>query len=94
MFGKTETRAALDVVMEINRDDTDRCCSFALTGATDAITIFVYPNKDNLDDSYGYVAYQTDNYISYERIRRNGITDSKKFNTFKELLEDVKGAAT
>lgn len=94
MFGKTETRAALDVAMEINRDDTDRCCSFSLTGTTDAISLFVYPDSNNLDDSYGYIAYQTDHYISYERIRRNGIQDGKKFNTFKELLEDVKGAAT
>ena len=94
MFGKTETRAALDVAMEINRDDTDRCCSFSLVGTTDAITIFVYPHQFEANDSWAYMAFQTDHYISYERIRRNGITDSKKFNTFKELLKDVKGAAT
>ena len=59
MFGKTETRAALDVAMEINKDDTDRCCSFSLTGTTDAISLFVYPDSNKLDDSYGYIAYQT-----------------------------------
>ena len=94
MFGKTETRAALDVAMEINRDDTSRCCSFSLTGTTDAITIFVYPDKSSLENAYAYIAYQTDNFSSYERIRRNGKQDSKKFDTFIELLGDVEGAAT
>jgi hypothetical protein len=56
--------------------------------------MFVYPDNYSSDSSWGYVAYQTDHFISYERIQRQGIHDSKKFNTFKELLEDVKGAAT
>lgn len=94
MFGKTETIDALRVAMTINRDETSRCCSFSLCGTTDAITMFVYPDNHSSDSSWGYTAYQTEHYISYQRIQKNGIEDDTKFNTFKELLEDVKGAGT
>lgn len=96
MFTKTEIRTALDVVLDINRDDTTRTCSFELIGTTGAILIFVYPQGKNgkTENIWMYSAYNTDHYISFERTTRHDIDDTRKFNTLNELLEDVKEAAT
>ena len=96
MFTKTEIRTALNAVMDINRDDTLRTCSFELIGITDAILIFVYPQGKNgkTENIWMYSAYNTDHYVSYERTIRRDIDDTRKFSSLKELLADVKEAAT
>lgn len=86
------------VVMDINRDKTDRLASFTLH-RNEAVVIFVYPygksgKSGNYKYEWTYTAYESDDgYKAYKREFRHGIEDSTVFSSLKEMLADVKEAA-
>lgn len=94
MFTKTEAISALDVVMNINKDSTQRAASIEFLEAK-TIMIFVYPHGMNarVSDIWVYMAFKTDGYDSYSRDMVQGLADERKFPSLKEMLADVKEAA-
>ena len=94
MFTKTEVRTALNLALDINRDDTNRECCFSYVNPS-CITISIYPKGklDDLENSWIWTAFHTGPFICYERIRQHGIFQKKQFPSLKELLRDVKEAA-
>ena len=95
MFTKTDAKTALDVVLAINRDDTDRFSSFSMVGP-DSILVSIYPHgkSDDMENSWMYSAYKTDLFESSKRIFKHGIQDETEFPTFRQMLDDIKEAAT
>ena len=91
MFDKSQIAEALNLVLEIDEDETPRVAFFGYAGHTKGLRIDIYPGGWKYGKRNRCI-----NYLSYADNDINEKTDSNnnrtRFATFEQMLDDARKA--
>ena len=93
MFSRAQLAEALNLVMEINEDDTPRVAFFAYSGHVKSLDIRVHPNGWNPRNKYeiSFSDYMDQDAYTEARTRRgNKVTEIVHYESFDDMLAAIR----